>query len=725
MSSLLLHGKTPNAVRFDAEVVAVMKSRGEENTTFRMITNVSRKEYSCTASFAIPVREGDKIVGGGVLESKEDYRGRQETWVRITQMPMVRPDTSKEGLLRTFLMKLRGCSSLKAREIYQWIEDRLSGDSTCVASWLDTVAEGFCRDGTTEIERELHTAFPTLEIDKFIKWWHHHSSVRRLYLLGLTAKEVKKIYLPYDKAYEVLLENPYLLVDIPLDRCDKVLEITKVVLPPSSRACGRIARVLLDHVQDRQWCCTPLNILYNEVPDAKQHMPELQRILFPDADSEGVKPPRGYECMIEYDCIYLHHQYDVEQGFATQLKARVRSIEASGAYFRPEGRQPSDDQRMAVDMALHRGVSCITGYAGVGKTTVITFLRENLDLQQKGWVALSFTGKAVSRIKDVIKCENVYTIHRVLSKELPKVTVALIDESSMVETALLYRFLRNHPQIDHLIFLGDPRQLLPIGAGSLFTQILQSSIPITCLTKQHRQQTDVEEDYLYINLQNILRRQEVVAGSNFTMNEGGVGAVLKVANELHDQGKEVVVLSPTKAVVEELNPLLRDIVNANSPRVIEPKSKREWRLHDRVLMQENSYDINVMNGEEGKIVDLDDDWIEVKFRSGKHRIPFDIRPEYNREEDEEGIEPPVSTKMLKLAYSLTIHKSQGSEYPDVIIYITENTHASGFFCNNMVYVASSRTKQRCHVVGNIKEFQLAIRHESHSRYENLARRLSE
>lgn len=703
---------------------------------FRMISNVSRKEYNCTASFAIPVREGDKIIGGGVLETKEDYRGRSETWVRITQMPMVQANNSKEGLLRAFLMKLKGCSSLRARELYQWMENRISkpvvepGSEvvaplaeglSCVAAWLDEAAERFCREGHGADERELQTAFPMLEIGRFLKWWHYYSSVRRLYLLGLSPKEVKKIYLSYDKAYEVLLENPYLIISLPLETCDQVLKITKVVLPPTARQCGKVARVILEHVQDRQWTCTPLRVLFAELPEAANHMEELQRSLFPRSDAEGNRPPRGYGCVVEYNCIYLHYQHEVEAGFAAQLVERARVIEAPGAYFKPEGRQPSEDQREAVEMALHRGVSCIVGSAGVGKTVTITYLADNLDLQSKKWVALSFTGKAVSRIKEVIKRENAYTIHRVMSKELPGVTAAIIDESSMVETPLLYRFLCNHPEITQLIFLGDPHQLLPIGWGSMFTQMLQAPLNIVRLHHQHRQ---VVDDPLYRNLRAILDRDQVVNADNFQLIDGGLGDVLKVANDLRDCGKDVVVLTPVNRVLEELNSKLRDIINADAPRVIEPHRKVEWRVNDKVLMTENNYTINVFNGEEGRIVDLDDNWIEVAFRSGKYRIPFVAAVQYNQEEDDE-LEAPLCTKVLTLAYAISVHKSQGSEYPSVILFIPDGVHASGFFCNNLVYVAASRSKTECYIIGKINDLQEAIKHDPHYRYENLARRLSE
>jgi hypothetical protein len=735
MSGLLLHGKPQNLVRFDARVVDVIRRRGENDTVFRIVSNATGREFTCTSSFHIPIQEGDNVVGGGVLETKEDYRGRPETFVRVTAMPIVQANNSKEGLLRSFLMKLKGCSSLKARELYQWIEERLAKAAepgadavpeapTSVAAWLDEEAERYCREGFAGTERALQTTFPSLEIGRFLKWWHNYSSVRRLYLLGLSPKEVKKIYLSYDKAYAILLENPYLLINLPLETCERVLKITKVTLPATARRCGEIARVLLSHVQERQWSCTPLRVLYSEVADAGQHMAELQRSLFPARDADGNASPRGYGCVVEYQCIYLHYQHEAEQGFAEQLRVRARPIEAPGAYFHPDGRQPSDDQREAVELGLHQGVSCNPGEGGSGKTTMITFYGENFDLQSKKWVVLSFTGKAVSRVKDVIKRENVYTIHRVLTKELPGVTVAMIDEASMVETPLLYRFLKNHPNITHLIFLGDPRQLLPIAWGSLFTQILQAPLPIIRLRTQHRQRIDGEDDYLYSNLQHILHREPVVAGPNFSLQEGGLGEVLKIANEIHDQGKEVVVLAPVNRVIEELNRLLRDIVNADAPRVVEPKSKREWRLHDRVMCTENCYDINVMNGEEGKVVDLDDQWIEVRFRSGKYRIPFDARPDWPQEEEDE-MEVPVSTKILVLAYALTFHKSQGSEYPEVIVYVPEGVYASGFFCNNMTYVAPGRAKEKCHVVGNIKEFQAAIRHDCHYRYENLARRLQD
>lgn len=719
---------TVKRVLIDAEVVNVTKVRGEAGTTFRILTRASRKYYNCLASFHIPIREGDHISGSGVME-KHEVRNGYEDFVRLTEMPMVQADNSKDGLLRTFLINIKGCSSMKARELYEWLERKVAEANvvpvaeaeatpdhpTTVATWLDAKAEKLCRDGTPELT--LQTAFPTLDTPKFLKWWHYYSSVRRMYLLGLTPKEVKRIHMPYDKAYELLIENPYLLITLPLETCEMVLKITKRVLLPTDRRVGEIARQLLSHVTDREWSCTPLRVANYEIADMSKYMAELQAPLFPT----GAKA-RGYGCVVEFNCIYLQYQHEVESGFAEFINQLNHPLESNGVHFKQDGKQPSNDQRVAVELAMSNGISLIPGRGGTGKTQMIKWLADNLDMQQKKYVCVSFTGKAVARIKQVTKLTSVFTIHRLLRKDLDGATVVIVDEASMVETPLFYQFLKLHPEIEQVIFLGDPRQLLPIGWGSLFTELLNTQLPTGWLSIQHRQEVDDDEDHIYRNLQRILEKQDVVDSSNFRLLEGGLGDLYKLANELHDQGKEFTIISPVNRVITDINLKVRDIVNGDSRSVTEPRGVT-WRVHDRVMMTENAYSINVMNGEEGRVTDLDDRWIEVQFGDIIHKIPFYAKPEEHDPEDEDDFDPPVTTKMLTLAFCLSGHKSQGSEYEVVIPYICDGLKASSFFCNNLAYVMAGRTKKECYVVGHVDQFQEAIHHDPSHRYENLSKRI--
>jgi hypothetical protein len=565
-------------------------------------------------------------------------------------------------------------------------------------------------------------AFPAINVAKFLRWWHFNSSVRRMYLLGLTPKEVKRIHMSYDKAYELLIENPFLLVTLPLETCEAVLKITKRVLSASNRRTGEIARQLLSHVTDREWTCTPLRVLRSEIPDYEKYMPELQAPLFPRTRSNGQESARGYGCIMEFNCIYLQYQHEVESGMAEIINDLNQPLRVNGAHFKDGAKQPSADQRRAIEVALHNGVSGIPGEAGTGKTSVIQWLVDNLDMQQRKSVILSFTGKAVSRIKQVTNLKNVFTIHRVLSKDLEDTEVAIIDESSMVETPLVYRFLYNHPGIRQIVLLGDPRQLLPIGWGSVFTELLKTSIPICWLREQHRQRVGDDDDHIYRNLQRILHKQDVVDGPGFRLMEGGLGDLYKLANELHDQGKEFTVISPVNRVIHEVNLKIRDIVNADSRQVVEPRGTI-WRVHDRVMMTVNNYAINVFNGELGRVTDLGDEgWIEVQFGPAKHKIPFSARAEEHDEEDDD-IEQPLTTKDLVLAFCLSAHKSQGDEYGIAIPYVCDGLNASGFFCNNLVYVMAGRAKEACYVVGHVDKFQDAIQHDPCIRYENLAKRI--
>jgi len=725
-------------VQIEAEVISINKrSRHEghqQGASFRILTLKSRKYYDCFASFNLPLREGDRIVGNGVLE-----RSGEKDIVRLAEVPTVTFDESKDGVIRTLLMNVKGMNSSKAKDLYEWVEKRIvaagsepaaasaepADTPTTVIAWLDATADQLCREHIANIEVELQLAFPQLEIPKFLKWWHYNSSVRRLYLLGLSPKEVKRFYMAYDKAYAILLDNPYLMTSLPLERADTIAKITKRNLPPAQRRCGEIARQLLAHVEDRQWSCTPLRVLYNEVPDAQAHLVELQRALFPQRDAEGYLAPRGYGCVIEYDAIYLHYQHKVESEFAAMILERVGVCEERREpHFRTEGLQPSASQREAVDMALNNYVSIMYGEAGKGKSSAFRMIADNLDLYKEDFIIVSFTGKAVSRAKEVTGRKCAYTIHRSLSMELGDTETTLVDESSMVETPLMYSFLKAHPEIRRIVFTGDPYQLLTLSWGSMFTQLLKAgTIPMIELREQHRQQIGVEGDVLYDNLQRILARAPVQAGDNFHLCEGGFGELLRVVNEMNDYGKKFIIISPVNRVLNDVNLKVRDIVNPDGLKVVEPRGM-EWRKGDTAMVLENLYSLGLYNGSVLTICDVYDDAIQLQNEDGKYKIPFQApEPPAGQELDER--DAPVSTKSLTLAYAMSTHKVQGSETDVAIVYIPEGVNASGFFCNNLVYTATSRAKKEVFIVGNIREYQAAIYKDPCIRHENLYRRLQE
>ena len=383
----------------------------------------------------------------------------------------------------------------------------------------------------------------------------------------------------------------------------------------------------------------------------------------------------------------------------------------------------SDQQRSAIRSAAGNGVLIITGGPGTGKTTIVKGILELLGRMQLKCILAAPTGRAAKRLTEVTG-EEASTIHRLLEAGIDpntgrmvfnrdedqplKADAVIVDEMSMVDVQLLHSLLRAIPQNKRLILVGDPDQLPPVGPGFPFGDMLRSNmLPTVRLTDIFRQ---AQESLIVTNAHRInagqlpeLRR---VDRDFFFMKRPTEEALTQLICDLcatRLPGKmgipadQIQVLSPTRkgpAGTVYLNKLLQKVLNPPSP----TKKERQhgdfsFREGDRVMQIRNNYDIlwkrtdggaigaGIFNGDIGTITAIDPhgETVTVVFDEREAEYDFSMLGE------------------LELAYAMTVHKSQGSEYRAVILVAWNGSPY--LLTRSVLYTAVTRARELLIIVG--------------------------
>lgn len=405
-------------------------------------------------------------------------------------------------------------------------------------------------------------------------------------------------------------------------------------------------------------------------------------------------------------------------------------------------------------------------------TTVISEIINNLELRGVHYAVCSFTGKAVSRIRQVTSRRSPATMHRMIAmaKKRPKrgdnispaesvcFTHLIIDEASMVTCDLMYEFFQAYPQSMNpykITMVGDKNQLPPIGWGSLFSESIKSgTIPTYVLTKNHRvYDVSGEHDGILLNANMVINHPpefefEFVETSNFSLIPGSVERVYDMIRAFYSQGvksDDIVILSPYNKDLANLNGTFQQVYNDGQRGVSDSRGKT-WIIGDRVMAVKNMYDIGVFNGETGKITELTDTAILVDFGdSGSHEFLLEPKVGNDSEakddprarrykkggraadavdaDEEEADDDERTVKLLDHAFAISVHKSQGSEYLYCILYISDMATDSGFLNQNLIYTALTRAKRAIWCVGNIEALTQGCTRKQPFRCENLSSRL--
>ena len=363
-------------------------------------------------------------------------------------------------------------------------------------------------------------------------------------------------------------------------------------------------------------------------------------------------------------------------------------------------------QLRAVDLVRQGRDLLITGGAGTGKTTVIatiiTALRRECEL-------LAPTGKAAARLREVTGFP-ASTIHSWLRFDGESYNRAgraklplIVDEASMIDSELLARLQSFGPP--QIILVGDAAQLPPVGRGQPFHDllVLRPDMAIT-LTVNHRQGAAIHEAATLIRQGQLPPAKLVGGGETWAAQETGGGAdtekVLRAwLDAKHLDFSKDIILTGNNGETEEdygsvltLNKLIASIVNPRGP-------DEAWRVGDRVMNTKNANEDDWYNGDSGTVTGID--------TSGNLWVSVD-RP---REQGAEILLTAAHRKHLKLAYAVTIHKSQGSQYRNVVLVMLKRQQE--LLSRALVYTAVTRARKQVIVVGQMAALANALSNQEH------------
>lgn len=371
------------------------------------------------------------------------------------------------------------------------------------------------------------------------------------------------------------------------------------------------------------------------------------------------------------------------------------------------GVTPSDEQLSAVNHVINNGVSVITGGPGTGKTTMVLGLVRALKSLNLSITLCAPTGKAAKRLGEATGLQkfNPSTIHmhliEIIKKNAFSYDVMIVDEASMVDTALLHNLLATIPDGARLVLIGDKNQLPPVAAGQPFKDIINI---VEAHENYSAEEVRVKPEDGVSGI--VSAAYDVITGNepdpsltldahNFEFVEcpkEDIGNVVldyyfehmpKALNKSFAEIQEdIQILSPQKkglAGITYLNNEIQNRLTVKGITFFEGKSGKRFFAKDRVMQTSNNYRLGVMNGEVGQIISKNEKGIAVII-DGKDRI-------YGEKDVED----------LDLAYAISIHKSQGSEYAAVIVPITSE---HSFMLNrSLIYTAITRGKTKVCLIG--------------------------
>ena len=593
---------------------------------------------------------------------------------------------------------------------------------------------------------------------------------------GISMNLALKIYRHYgQKLYSVIQNNPYQLADdiqgVGFKIADEIASRVGIFTDSDYRIKSGLFYALLQASGNGHTYLPEAELLHNasellsvEIGRMEKHLMDLQmekKLVVKEKDGERIVYPAQFYYM-ELNTARMLHDLNVHSKIpAQQIRTRLLKLTEQDPF-------PLDElQEQAVYEAVSHGLLIITGGPGTGKTTTINTIIRYFEQEEMEILLAAPTGRAAKRMSEATGRES-KTIHRLLeltgipaghsgaeppgesrlegmhferNEENPlEADVIIIDEMSMVDISLMHALLKAVTVGTRLILVGDVNQLPSVGPGNVLRDMIESGkFPVVKLTKIFRQAAQSD---IIVNAHKINAGEQVPLNKRsrdflFIRREHSADIIKdmmvlikdKLPDYVHAPMEEIQVMTPMRKGalgVEQLNRLLQERFNPPGPSKKEKEAGGTvFRTGDKVMQIKNNYQLawevrnrygipvktgeGVFNGDIGIVREINHfaETLEVEFDEGR-------RAEYSFRQLEE----------LELAYAITIHKSQGSEYPAVVIPIYPGPRM--LMTRNLIYTAVTRAKACVCLVGIPEVFQAMVDNATEQkRYSGLKDRILE
>lgn len=566
--------------------------------------------------------------------------------------------------------------------------------------------------------------------------------------LGLSQSEAIKTYnLLKDDALDVLCANPYSLIGaqtgITFDKAEEIADNLTEKPPFEYRAIAGVCYVLHHNLGNGHTC----------IPREKMIKPASQ-LLGCDDDNVEIAIDNAIEqrAVVQRkvngrDFLFLPEIYHAERGIADRFRIMVEYPPAENeihqseiyAFEKSSAITFDDKQREAIEYAVSKGMLILTGGPGTGKTTTVKGIIQLMKNRGLKVCLAAPTGRAAQRMEELTGYE-ASTIHRLLEVEFKEndasqsfvhnlknpldCDAVIVDELSMVDVTLFAALLDALPLHCRLIMVGDQDQLPPVGAGNVLRDMIDSGvIPVVVLDKVFRQ---AMKSRIITNAHRVVKGEmpefDNSAESDFFLlrENSRYLAPRKILDLVTkrlpagyglDPMNDIQVLCPSRkgeVGTQNINAILQEALNPPSKEKHEIRYKGyTLREGDRVMQIKNNYDVpwfkigengtGVFNGDIGVLTRIDkaNDVINVRF------------------DDKEAMYSIENVKELELAYAMTVHKSQGSEFAAVVMPVLAVPERLAY--RNLFYTALTRAKSLLVLVGNEQGIQQMVNNDKKSR----------
>lgn len=539
---------------------------------------------------------------------------------------------------------------------------------------------------------------------------------------GLSSSDIEACVVRFGmNAPSLLKDNPYRLMEIPgfaFEKADALAFRFGYDTSNPQRLEGAVLWALNEASRNGH-----LYLKRGDIPqlarEVERKVPALPGGDFSSAFSE--LEARGAIVVDKKSGVYSKEFYEYERGSAEILSEMLRpsALQVDLGPFLEEFERSaqlelSEAQQEAVRQLVDHKVLTLTGLPGTGKTTAVRAIVRLFEVSRATFALMAPTGIAAKRLSHVTG-HPASTIHRALGydgvawKHGPDnkfvVDAVIVDEVSMVDQELFYRLVSALRPDTMLVLVGDDAQLPSVGPGNVLKELVACpSVPSVRLTRIFRQAAQGD---IVLNSHRINKGEEPdfgdpKGGSEFCLvrvssEEKIRDYIVRMAKKLKDRNSNFQVLAPKydgPVGVNSLNVHLRDVLNPSGPPEWSGRTQN-FRVGDRVMVVKNNYKKGVYNGDVGKLL-----------HAGKSQLIVRIYGVGNDTDLEVAFTEAEAEDYLRLAYAITVHKSQGSEFDTIIMPVV---HSQGrMLQRNLLYTAVTRAKKKVWLLGAESAVQQAI-----------------